>query len=250
MGLRHLRGPAQAPVRLRSADGRRAPPLRRRLPRPTRAARTGSDPQRVGTDGRRMVDLARGPAVVITRGRTRVGSQRDTGSHERDDAHGDQDDQWAAHRRDTTDAALVARPGATLTMPARYPATYRVPGTTSPWRGDQAVPTVRQPEPHHGGHHNMLRLQTAPRRAATRTHHPTSSPTGSRAAKATLGDARLHPRPPLPARRGHPLGRRPRRQLPAVGAGPGAGPRPSTSCSAACTSWPSRPTSSPATTSR
>ena len=39
------------------------------------------------------------------------------------------------------------------------------------------------------------------------------------AAKAALGDRALHPRPPLPARRGHALGRRPGRLLPPVRAG-------------------------------
>ena len=44
------------------------------------------------------------------------------------------------------------------------------------------------------------------------------------AAKAALGDRRLHPRPPLPARRGHALGRRPGRLVPAARSWPRSDP--------------------------
>ena len=66
------------------------------------------------------------------------------------------------------------------------------------------------------------------------------------------GDARRparDPRPPLPARRGDPLGRRGRRLVQARPLRGGQPPGRPTSCSAACTSWPSRPTCSPPTTS-
>ena len=69
---------------------------------------------------------------------------------------------------------------------------------------------------------------------------------GIRAAKEQPGRRAGDPRPPLPARRSHPVRRLRRRLLPAVARTPRQRPRPSTSSSAACTSWPRPPTSSPA----
>ena len=68
----------------------------------------------------------------------------------------------------------------------------------------------------------------------------------ARAAKAALGDRVFVLGPPLPARRGHPVRRRHRRLASSSRATRRRGPRPSSSCSAACTSWPRAPTSSPA----
>ena len=61
----------------------------------------------------------------------------------------------------------------------------------------------------------MLRLQTPlPERYTTASADELADMIG--AAKAALGSRRLRPRPPLPARRGHALGRRPGRLLRAV----------------------------------
>ena len=75
-------------------------------------------------------------------------------------------------------------------------------------------------------------------------------PRPRRAGPRRQGGARrpgVRARPPLPARRGHRVRRRHRRLLQAGPGGRGPAGRASTSSSAACTSWPSRPTSSPAT---
>ena len=66
----------------------------------------------------------------------------------------------------------------------------------------------------------MLRLQTP-----LPEEYTAAPPTSSRRDRRGQGRPRrprLHPRPPLPARRGHALGRRPGRLVPAVGARPGA----------------------------
>ena len=71
-----------------------------------------------------------------------------------------------------------------------------------------------------------------------------------RAARRQGGARRpgLRARPPLPARRGHPVRRRDRRLVQAGPRGGGPARTPSSSSSAACTSWPRAPTSSPAPT--
>ena len=95
----------------------------------------------------------------------------------------------------------------------------------------------------------MLRLQAPlPDRLHPR-HRPTSSTRGSAPPRPSCGDRLLVLGHHYQRDGGDPLGRRAGRL---VQAGPvrGRQPRPPpTSCSAACTSWPSRPTSSPATTS-
>ena len=135
--------------------------------------------------------------------------------------------------------------------PAWYPATYRVPGTD--------IPVARRPGcPHRsttgastrgGPTQHAATPAPAPRAVHRRDPRRARRPHRARP-RPTLGDRAVHPRPPLPARRGHPLGRRPRRLATACRCSPRSTPRPSTSSSAACTSWPSRPTCSPATTSR
>ena len=80
-----------------------------------------------------------------------------------------------------------------------------------------------------------------------------SDPTLVERARAARADARragVRARPPLPARGGHPVRRRDRRLVQARAAGRRPAGAPSTSCSAACTSWPRAPTSSPRTRSR
>ena len=111
--------------------------------------------------------------------------------------------------------------------------------------GDQAVPAGRdRSAPRRGFDHAPVCSMRSP--SATPTRHPTSCPTWIGAAKAALGPAAAHPRAPLPARRGHVLGRRPGRLLRPVAHSPPTATTPTTSSSAASTSWPSRPTSSPA----
>ena len=80
---------------------------------------------------------------------------------------------------------------------------------------------------------------------------------GRRAGREDLGackraarQAICHPRTPLPARRSHPVRRFPGRLLQALAAGRDRRPRPSSSSSAACTSWPRAPTFSGSRTSR
>ena len=107
--------------------------------------------------------------------------------------------------------------------PAGYSGGISVPRTTSPWERRPGCPH-RPPTgaPSHRGHTRHAADPAPAPRAVHRAATPTSSTTRIAAAKATLGDRAVHPRPPLPARRDHPLGRRPRRQLPAVGARPAA----------------------------
>ena len=79
---------------------------------------------------------------------------------------------------------------------------------------DPAGPAPARPG-HRPGHREGRRV---PRRPARRPRIPTWS-TAPDAAEAALGDARLHPRPPLPARRGHRVRRRHRRLVQARPAG-------------------------------
>ena len=69
-------------------------------------------------------------------------------------------------------------------------------------------------------------------------------------AEAAAGRGSGDPRTPLPARRGHPVRRLPGRLLQALAAGGRRAAMPNTSSSAACTSWPRAPTSSPSRTRR
>ena len=98
-------------------------------------------------------------------------------------------------------------------------------GADIPVEGDQAVPTGRQPEPFPEGPQGP-KWRDNPACCGSRPRSP-SGYTGAdpdelaRAHRRGQGRARrprLHPRPPLPARRGHAVGRRPRRLVPAVGA--------------------------------
>ena len=63
------------------------------------------------------------------------------------------------------------------------------------------------------------------------------------AARATLGRPARHPRPSLSARRGDQVRRLHRRLVPSCPPDRAAARKPTTSCSAACTSWPRAPTS-------
>ena len=114
--------------------------------------------------------------------------------------------------------------------------------------GDQAVPAGQSVLSLKGGI-QMLRLQSrSPSATATATADELTGDDRSRQGRA--GVPALRAGPPLPARRRHALGRRPGRLLRAVPHGGRGRPRPSSSSSAACTSWPNRPTCSPAPTSR
>ena len=140
----------------------------------------------------------------------------------------------------------------------RYTASLRRPGIRRHIGSETDIPVAWRPGCPHRSHRSPPRPEVHPHHAAAPSPAPRAvhrrTPARARALdrrrQGPAGRAPVHPRPPLPARRGHALGRRPGRLLPPVGAGPGATPRPTTSCSAACTSWPSRPTCSPATTSR
>jgi hypothetical protein len=131
--------------------------------------------------------------------------------------------------------------------PAWSPA-HLNPRTTSPWRGDQAVPTGLNRFSTPSEVPDMLRLQLPlPERYTDASDEELA--TRIAAAKATLGERLFilghHYQRDEVIRFADARGDSYRLSVLAQ-----ERPRPSTSCSAACTSWPSRPTSSPATTSR
>ena len=129
------------------------------------------------------------------------------------------------------------------------PAAYRFRGRHPRGRGDRAVPTVRQPEPRRRRLHPHASAPDPARRAVHRArprrpgHADRSAPRPRSAtacsSSATTTSATRSSAGPTPA--ATPTGSR---------CWPSSARRPSTSCSAACTSWPSRPTSSPPTTRR
>ena len=91
----------------------------------------------------------------------------------------------------------------------------------------------------------MFRLQRAlPERYVDATPDQLAAWIGRGQGRARVPGA--HPRAPLPARRGDALGRCPGRLLRPVAHSPRTAATPTTSSSAASTSWPSPPTSSPA----
>ena len=123
------------------------------------------------------------------------------------------------------------------------------PRPTSPWRGDQAVPTGHNRSLLTGGPPQHAAAPTPAPRAVHRRHPRRARPmdrrgqeppsaTGSSSSATTTSATRSCGGPTPAATRS------------ACRCSPRSTPRPTTSCSAACTSWPSRPTSSPATTRR
>ena len=144
-------------------------------------------------------------------------------------------------RGETARIHLRARPCMRPTLMWCRPGFRHTPRSEADIPADGRPGCPRRPigAPLNGGIH-MLRIR---RRSPSvyRPRRPTSWPRCIGAAKADAGRPALHPRPPLPAGRGDALGRRPGRLLRAV---PDRRRRtmPSSSSSAACTSWPSRPT--------
>src|SRR5690606_19788065 len=97
----------------------------------------------------------------------------------------------AGGRCTTQPRVEAAHPGAAAVdfAPSRpgTPAALRLRGRHHRGRGDRAVPTVRQPEPPHGGPHHMLRLQTPlPERYTAASADDLTARIA--AAKETLGD--------------------------------------------------------------